>query len=607
MTSSESKPVVSKLVQCCVFALVGVLTLGMETARWTDSESRDEALSGWLAGFNPDWLLYIPVLILFPMIAWGTGERKPRSGRLRSWLHQGVADRGWGHWLAGIFVFIAATGVSWWNMERFGDLPPAYHDEYSYLFQSETYLAGRLSFPSFEPAPELFNQMHVLNEGRFASRYFPGVGVWIAPFLALGHPYWGYCFAQGLIALFVYLAGRELSNNGVGLLAGLLCALSPGLILFSNLLLAHHPTLVGLSLFSWCFLSARRTHSRWMYLLAGFGLSYAMLCRPMTAAGFGLPFGIVFAWYWLVGRKESEHCFAQRTVEACCLGGPLVVGFLIAMGSNWAITGDALTAPYQLYTDIYTPRHVYGFNNVIRGEQHLGPKVIENYDTWAQNLTPELAWQNVQTRIVNSLRWTLGIVPIFASLLIILFSKGNRSWWLILAAILSLHVVHIPYWFEGIMGWHYVFETSVLWLLVVAEATRRLFSSWNQMQRPQFKWGWWAMLGIAVGLNLITVPPVWPGRLDRGVAEVTYPREKYQQFRDQIEQLRGGEPAIVFVIHDPADRSMDYVSNHPSMTGPVLVARVDSIAEAKEYAALFPNHMPILFTAANGQMQRINP
>ena len=84
-------------------------------------------------------------------------------------------------------AFLAATGfaMSWHVGQQFGDRPPAYHDEYSYLFQAETFLAGRLSFPSFEPMPELFDQMHVLNEGRFASRYFPGAGLWMAPFLAL--------------------------------------------------------------------------------------------------------------------------------------------------------------------------------------------------------------------------------------------------------------------------------------------------------------------------------------------------------------------------------------------------------------------------------------
>ena len=60
--------------------------------------------------------------------------------------------------------------------------------------------------------------------------------------------------ATALTAALVFAIGRELSNNGTGLLAGLLVALSPGIELFGNLILAHQPTLVGLGLFQWSFL-----------------------------------------------------------------------------------------------------------------------------------------------------------------------------------------------------------------------------------------------------------------------------------------------------------------------------------------------------------------
>ena len=82
-------------------------------------------------------------------------------------------------WIAAVLIAVISLSVSSRvaalrlgdrDQYRFGDLPPAYHDEYSYLFQAETYLAGRLSFPSHPTAARLFDQMHVLNEGRFASR-----------------------------------------------------------------------------------------------------------------------------------------------------------------------------------------------------------------------------------------------------------------------------------------------------------------------------------------------------------------------------------------------------------------------------------------------------
>ncbi len=128
-------------------------------------------------------------------------------------------------------------------------MPPTYHDEFSYLFQTETFAAGRTSFPSFEPKPELFDQMHVLNEGRFASRYFPGRVCGTCRSFSSGTSGWAPHVAQAIVAFALFWAGRDLSGFGVGLTASALSAVSPGLVIFSNTLLAHHPTLVGLSLF----------------------------------------------------------------------------------------------------------------------------------------------------------------------------------------------------------------------------------------------------------------------------------------------------------------------------------------------------------------------
>src|SRR5690606_27136689 len=135
----------------------------------------------------------------------------------------------------------------------------------------------------------------------------------------------------------------------------------------------HHPTLVGLLVFTITFLKLRRAIDEgtrlWPWaLLTGAGLTYAMLCRPMTAAGFGLPFGIWFGWWVLRGRRSS---FAQepaagprqRLLTAAAMALPIVVGLAGLFAYSKAITGDGLLSPYQQYTDIYTPRHVYGFNN----------------------------------------------------------------------------------------------------------------------------------------------------------------------------------------------------------------------------------------------------
>ncbi len=606
-------------VQSVAYVVTFGALMWFELPVWLDEQTRVERLNGWMSGNDPDWFQFIPFLVLFPFCWFGFSRRtiSPGLNENKRWLAESPASENRSPlraWSMALVVFIVAFGMSWNVGKKFDGLPPAYHDEYSYLIQAETFTNWRWSSPSFQPMPELFDQMHVLNEGKFASRYFPGTGLWIAPFFALGLPWLGHQLAQGFAAMMLFWSGRELSNSGTGLLAGLLFALSPGLLLFSNLLLAHHPTLIGLTLFLWAFLRMMRTNSVLATLLAGLGLAFAMVCRPMTAAGFALPFGVCFVWWGVTGcwpfmRIQNSAAVMKSPVRRCgrivVMGVPLVLGFVLIFVQNLAITGSAFKTPYQVYTETYTPRHVYGFNNVERGEQNLGPKVIDNYDRWAKNLTPELALANVQTRILNSWRWTLGVVPLLAAGLVFLLTlrAGDHRWGLIGLAVLSLHLAHIPYWFDGIMGWHYVFETAPLWLLIFAEVTRRLFVQWNVSGRWMMKRCWGLFIAVAVSTNLWTIEPVWPARLDRGVAELKFPRQLYQSFYDQIETLRNGKNVVVFVVPDEADRSMDFVTNSAQLDGPVLVARLKDRNQLSEVAALFPERFVLHFDAKTRQFE----
>src|SRR5690242_4502687 len=155
----------------------------------------------WLAGLG--WCVYglfdgvamwsfgyaftmLVILAVVPIV-WSWPSRK----RLRPWPETPpvAASRQIIHL---VFLCGCSLAMSAWTAQQIGDYPPAYHDEFSYLFQAKTFLAGKLWFPSHPTHPELFDQMHVLNDhGRMASRYFPGTGLWMAPFVAIHHPYLG--------------------------------------------------------------------------------------------------------------------------------------------------------------------------------------------------------------------------------------------------------------------------------------------------------------------------------------------------------------------------------------------------------------------------------
>jgi Dolichyl-phosphate-mannose-protein mannosyltransferase len=489
--------------------------------------------------------------------------------------------------LLALVVGAASFGVSTGIGSSLENLPPAYHDEYSYLFQAKTLLAGRFSFPSHPTHPELFDQMHVLNEGRMASRYYPGTGLWLAPFVALGHPYWGQWLAGAVASVLIFWTGRELGGRMTGLVAGLAMAVSPGIALFGNTLLAHHPTLLALSIFLFGMIRWRRTRSGADALLAGCGLSYAMLCRPMTAAGVGLPFGIDVL-IWCLKRDATAHSAnatsdlatpnpAHRRIPVLVgLGVPLVLGGAVILAYNHAVTGEWLRSPYQLYTDVYTPRHVYGFDNVTRGEQRLGPKVIEGYDRWAENLTPSLAVRNAAIRWIASWLWTCDPMILLVTTIIVLgiATRLDRRWLLIAASILSLHAVHVPYWYVGIMGWHYVFESAPLWCLLLAAAMGSLFSEWKSERRVAMPAWWCCLLGVSVTGIYFAPENLWRPRIADGISSLAYPRHQHAEFRQWLEAQITSRPALVLLQQGETEKShLDLMVNEPGLHADLLLGR----------------------------------
>ena len=519
-------------------------------------------------------------------------------------------------WLFAVLIGLTSWMTCFLLGQSMVNLPPAYHDEYSYVFQAKTLLSSRFSVPSHPTHPELFDQMHVLNEGRMASRYYPGTGLWLAPWILFGHPYWGYWLASSLASVFVFWTGYEFGRLRVGAVSGFACALSPGIAFFSNLLLAHQPTLLGLSVFVWAFVKWQRTRMAREAFVAGCGLSFAMLCRPATAAGIGLPFGIAFLYWVLLARDSGKPINARiRLRNLVAMGLPLVVGWSVMLAYHRDVTGSWKTSPYQLYTDIYSPRHVYGFNNVTRGEQKLGPKVIKAYNEWATNLTPELAIINVRDRWISSWLWTIDLLPLLISSVVALgmMFRCDRRWKLIGLAILSLHAMHVPYWYAGIMGWHYVFESAPLWCLILGLATDLLFRDWYLSGRWLMP-GWWSLLlivslaGDYLPLKSYGVVQSGIPRISNAIASVRYPRRKYAEFDRWLDAHVKDRPAVVLIEIDPDDQHMDYVVNSPGLSDEVLRARfLRSVTEMKQVVATFPDRSIYYCDPKRKLIDRVDP
>lgn len=527
-------------------------------------------------------------------------------------------------WLAASAVMLIAFGMAAWTGQRFTGLPPAYHDEYSYLFLAESLLHGRWTWPSSAALPELFTQYHILNEGVMASRYYPGTAMWIAPWLAVGHPEWGHWTVGALSCGLLYWIGRELESRRTGFVAAMTLALSPGLSLFGNLLLAHHPCLLALMIFLYGFVRGRRTGHLSDFLISGCGLGWALLCRPATAAGFGLPFGIwcavqlarslVASGKCQVNAGGAETASTRHSTPGTWpvligYGFPLFAAIALAIAYNIAVTGSWRTSPYQLYTDIYTPRHVYGLNNVTRGEQHLGPQVLEEYDRWAENLTPSLANQNTLNRLVITALWTVGVPMLLmtavASLPLLWTRQGD---WLCIAwAIISMHAIHWPYWYVGIMGWHYVFETAPLWCLLVGHVTSGLVDYGRMHGQPALKYVWYGLFPLAYAGMYVTIPDMWEARWQRGRASIAFPREQHAAFRQWIKTTVDSGPALVLIDMTASNPHLDLVLNRPGFADRIWYGRYrPDQTDLPAVKAAFPDRVIYIVRPESHEILRID-
>lgn len=640
MTNSTVNSVtVAERIRLTVTVVAWLVTttvaLWHEVPRLIANAESPAGVFGSFYGMDADWSLPLIVLLLLPLILIVVkAAGLPRATR-RS-IHSGTGDErvsGRVQIAAAVALFFlsllssisigfrtvslaqpgrpsnAATNI------RFYELPPAYHDEFSYLLQARTFLAGRLSWPAMTVEPDLFLQVHVLNRPTTACRYFPWTGFWMAPFVAVGHPWFGHWLAGAIACVFFHRCLFRLMGFRWAVVGGVLIGVSPGLATFSNLLLAHHPTMMALAIFLWAFLRFMDHYRIRDIVVAGTALSLAMLSRPMTAAGFALPFGI-----WLLvsmirqqfssGTKSQTATWSPaRTLAG--IGIPLLLGFGVLGLMNHAITGNWLKSAYQLYTDTWTPRHRYGLDNANIDPALPESKVMKWYDDWAENLTIAKAMSNVAQRTIYSLRWTLGIAALTFCIIAALptcFDFKDRRPLLVFCSVLTMHAVHFPYWYDGIMHWHYVFETAPM-LIVLATFGLRVSSSALQSQL-----GWrlssvWLTLLIFASLipNWIDADTFWgPSRVTTAFREQAYSRVRFEYFRRLTMSDPVQHPALVLVDERGTNQQLSYIVNPPDLSGDVIVCRLpEDPGTVDELAKAFPEHHLYTFIPASFQLSAV--
>jgi hypothetical protein len=229
-------------------------------------------------------------------------------------------------------IVVLALGIGVAGLRAF----PNSGDEYAYLFQAQTFQAGRL-WNSVPPVDDVFGSYRIITkDGKWVSQYPPGWPTIIAGVMTLDLPAYIASPATALLLLLVFARlSRHIAGPGASLIGTVLLAccsffLLNGASYFSNL-----PAALFGVLFVLCGLRFLETASVLMALSAGAALGILGNIRPFSAVLIALPCAVE-----LLRRAGVKH---YRRLPYILLGIlPFLALFLLY---DYMITGNPLLQP----------------------------------------------------------------------------------------------------------------------------------------------------------------------------------------------------------------------------------------------------------------------
>jgi 4-amino-4-deoxy-L-arabinose transferase-like glycosyltransferase len=232
------------------------------------------------------------------------------------------------------------------------DFYPKFHDEFSYLIQTQMVARGRLWMPALA-IPRFFESPYLILTPVYASMYFPGTAILNAPAVWLHLPTWLIpIFCGGACVGLIYRVMAELIDGSAAILAALLALSAPLLDEFSLKVMGQIPVLLMGLLALWAFLRWRTSPRLPWMLLIGALAGWAAITRPVDAVCLMAPIGLAIVLALIRDR---------RLAPALALLVAGAVPFLAVQALlNQRVTGSVLTTPFTYYTRQNYPGMEFG-------------------------------------------------------------------------------------------------------------------------------------------------------------------------------------------------------------------------------------------------------
>jgi len=513
-----------------------------------------EGIRFWLSyksRLGPLSLLVLCVLV-FAMILQANGLREKVAG-LPAVLATHWRKAGWifaGAGIVGAFMVV-------WVLRAF----PYSGDEYDYLFQAKTYLAGRLWNP-MPPLPDFFRLVHIsFLDGKWVSTYPPGWPLLLAGVSAMRLPFWLACPAAGALLLFaLFKLGQRRDGPLGGVLALALVALSPFFWFNAGSYFNHVPAAAAGLFFCWAALDFLDQARLSKACLTGIALGVLGLIRPVDVPFFALPFAAEFCW-----KARRQHY----------LNAPAIV-----------LVGLPFLAALLLYNHTITGSSFLGVSSDQRPSEFGFHLVNEEGDV----LTLRDQLRIAAFRIVLAAEWTSPILVL---------GYGAAAVWLAVCRRLSFLDLIFPTYVIGYLfvpftgtsqyGPRYYFEAWPLFVLTVVSGLMPLLQATRQR--------WRAFASSLLMAHLAIT-------LAAGVIFGIFMRKIIDESMDLYDQAAAeGLSNAVIVVHSGTSPSRFYsprglVRNGISIDGEVIYA-LDLTERLGELRQFFPQRLFYIYERAS--------
>ena len=306
-----------------------------------------------------------------------------------------------------------------WALRAF----PNSADEYAFLFEANSFLAGRLWNP-LPPLHEFFSFLHITEaDGKWVALYPRGWPMLLAGVRLFALPFWLACPLAGIVLLFaVFKLGQRQDGPLGGILALSFVALSPFFLFNAGSYFTHVPAAAAGVLFCWMaadFLDRPR-FSRGF--LAGVALGILGLIRVLDPLLFGLPF--LFAFVWRAGRRH--YVLAPSIIFG---GLPFLAALLVFYGiTSGSIlpkiaSSEAPLLKFGLYSVDENGRPHTPLDQLGLAVRFMGELAVFTSPLLLLGYFAALAWKAVR----RSLNFFDFIFPVtVAAFLLVPFNGGNR-------------------------------------------------------------------------------------------------------------------------------------------------------------------------------------